>query len=152
MDTTSLKDKIITQSIDDTKWLVEAKQRQHDSDWLDISFQIALTILRYLRKNKISQKSIAEKMKCSPQYLSKILKGKENLTLETICKLQKILGISLITAQPLMLEVDTVFETVNTYYSFSAQKKVLVAEFEEIYLNDKEFIAENNSTPYSLAS
>ena len=35
-------------------------------------------------------------MGCSQQYVSLILKGKENLTLETISKMEKVLGTELI--------------------------------------------------------
>lgn len=35
-------------------------------------------------------------MNCSLEFIETILKGSENLTLETICKLEKVLGISLI--------------------------------------------------------
>jgi hypothetical protein len=35
-------------------------------------------------------------MGCSPQYVNKLLKGSENLTLETICKMEKVLQIKLI--------------------------------------------------------
>jgi transcriptional regulator with XRE-family HTH domain len=35
-------------------------------------------------------------MGCTQQYVSKILKGKENMSLETLSKLEDALGISLI--------------------------------------------------------
>lgn len=102
----SIKDKIIKQAVKDDEWLEKAKNRQSNESWLEISFSIALKVLRHLRKNKISQKSIAKQMGCSPQYLSKLLKGKENLTLETICKLQNILGIPLIQIAESVEHVD----------------------------------------------
>ncbi len=45
---------------------------------------------------RLTQKELAERMGCSQQYVSLILKGKENLTLETISKLEKVLGTELI--------------------------------------------------------
>ena len=80
----------------DTTWLEDAKWRQANADWLDLSAAIAIKILRYLREHKITQKELAERLGFSPQYVSKIVKGSENLTLETICKIQKALGITLI--------------------------------------------------------
>ena len=50
----------------------------------------------YLKTNNIKQKTLAEQLAFSPQYLSKVLKGKENLTLETIVKLQSETNIQLI--------------------------------------------------------
>lgn len=80
----------------DTTWLEDAKWRQANADWLDLSAAIAIKILRYLREHKITQKELADRLGFSPQYVSKIVKGSENLTLETICKIQKALGITLI--------------------------------------------------------
>jgi transcriptional regulator with XRE-family HTH domain len=52
--------------------------------------------LRALREKEMTQKTLAEKMGVSPQY--KILKGSENLSLETIATLGKILSIDLFAA------------------------------------------------------
>ena len=43
----------------------------------------------------LTQKELAERMGCSQQYVSLILKGKENLTLETIAKLETALDFEL---------------------------------------------------------
>jgi DNA-binding Xre family transcriptional regulator len=80
----------------DTTWLEDAKWRHANADWLDLSAAIAIKILRFLREHKITQKELADRLGFSPQHLSKIVKGSENLTLETICKIQKALGIPLI--------------------------------------------------------
>lgn len=42
------------------------------------------------------QKALAERMNCTQQYISKILKGKENMSLDTLSKLERALGITLI--------------------------------------------------------
>jgi transcriptional regulator with XRE-family HTH domain len=49
-----------------------------------------------LREKGMTQKDLAEKLNVSPQQVSKIVKGKENLTLETISKLEYVLGVELI--------------------------------------------------------
>lgn len=77
-------------------WLQKAKERKANQDWLDISFKIATKILRYLRESGMTQKDLAQKLDCSPQYLSKILKGKENFTIETISRIQNIIKVQLI--------------------------------------------------------
>ena len=48
-----------------------------------------------LENQGISQRELAERMGCSPQYISRILKGEENLSLETICKLEQALNVSI---------------------------------------------------------
>lgn len=80
-------------------WLDKAKYRQENQDWLDISFSIAIKILSVLRANKKksvfpkNQKELAEALDCTPQYVSKLLKGTEKLNIETISKIQKALNI-----------------------------------------------------------
>ena len=91
-----IKNKIIQSAPKNTEWFKEAKLRQENKVWLDMSGRIALKVLRYLRKEKITQKVLAEQLDWSPQYLNKVLKGSENLTLETICKLQRATGLVLI--------------------------------------------------------
>lgn len=50
-----------------------------------------------LDEKKMTQTDLAEKMGVSRQQISKIVKGHENLTFETIDKLEKALNIKLIT-------------------------------------------------------
>jgi len=76
-------------------WLEKANWRKENASWLDISFKIALKILRTLRERGMTQKDLAEKMGVSPQYINKILKGSENLSLETISAFGKVLSIDL---------------------------------------------------------
>jgi len=77
-------------------WLEKAKWRQENQAWLEKSALIAIKILRALSDQKCSQKELAEKMDVSAQYINKIVKGSENLSLETISKLEKALSITLI--------------------------------------------------------
>jgi ribosome-binding protein aMBF1 (putative translation factor) len=77
--------------LDKLKWEKENEQ------WLDRSFQIALKVVRAMRKQNLNQKDLAERMQVPPQYISKMLKGKENLSLQTISKLEDALEIKLIT-------------------------------------------------------
>jgi transcriptional regulator with XRE-family HTH domain len=93
----SLKEKLLKKAIPDTEWLAEAQWRQDNEAWLDISFKIAVKIASTLKQKNITQKELAEKMACSPHFVSTLLKGSENLTLETICKLEKALEIKLIS-------------------------------------------------------
>ena len=51
-----------------------------------------------LKESGLSQKELAERMHCSPQYISKLLKGSENLTLETISKLEECLDLDIVNS------------------------------------------------------
>ena len=79
-----------------TNWREKAQWRRGSRRWLRYSGFIALTVLHRLEEMGLSQKELAEKMDCSPQYISKLLKGSENLTLETIAKLEDCLQLDLI--------------------------------------------------------
>lgn len=77
-------------SIEQIKWRVTNKI------WLRESKQIAFKIMDKLDEINWTQKQLAEKLNVSPQQVSKIVKGNENLTLETITKIQDILEIPLL--------------------------------------------------------
>lgn len=83
-----------------SSWLDEAKERRQNEAWRQYSFQIASRILIEIRKQKVvngmTQKLLAEKMGVAPQYINKVLKGRENLTLETISKFEEVLNVPLI--------------------------------------------------------
>jgi len=89
-------EKLKSQSIKDSNWLESAKWRQQNEAWLDVSFAIALKILRTLREKNMKQKDLADLLGLSPQYINKIVKGSENLTIETISRIEQVLQIKLI--------------------------------------------------------
>lgn len=74
-----------------------ARTRSENREYLRMSQDIALCIHYYLRKSNMTQKELADKLGVSPVYVGRLLKGGENLTLETICKLQNVLGQDLIS-------------------------------------------------------
>lgn len=80
-----------------SNWLEQIEKYEIDNEWLDKSALIAIKILSTLKSKSISQKDLAESIGVSPQYINKVVKGSENLSLETICKIEKSLGINLIS-------------------------------------------------------
>ena len=84
------------QSATQSQWREQAQWHVDHWDWLQHSVQIALAARSRMNTLRLTQKDLAARMGCSQQYVSLILKGKENLTLETISKLEKVLGTELI--------------------------------------------------------
>ena len=86
----------------DNTWQDDVAYYEKNKEWLDRSAKIAIKILRTLRQNRIagiapnSQKDLADLMGSMPQRINKIVKGSENLTLETITQLETALNIRLI--------------------------------------------------------
>lgn len=72
--------------------------REENRTWLRESQSIAIKVLSALKSQGLTQKDLAERMHVSPQYINKLVKGKENLTIETISKLQSTLNISLLAS------------------------------------------------------
>jgi transcriptional regulator with XRE-family HTH domain len=105
----------------DSGWLAKAKWRQENEDWLDVSFSIAIKVASTLSTNKKngifpkSQVELAEAMECSAQYVNKLLKGQENLQIETICKIGRILGITLIEVPKVVITQKSAYQTINLW-------------------------------------
>lgn len=81
---------------DPSTWLEKAEWRRQNRGWLRKSANIALKVLGELRHRGMTQRELAEKMGMSAQQVNKIVKGQENLTLETIDKLERALNIQLL--------------------------------------------------------
>ena len=80
-----------------SEWEKQHKWREANEGWLRRSHAIAFEVLEALDEKKLTQKKLAAIMTVTPQYVNNIVKGRENLTLETIAKLEKALGIELMT-------------------------------------------------------
>jgi plasmid maintenance system antidote protein VapI len=59
--------------------------------------KVGLRVLQILRERSISQTELAERMGVSRQQVTKIVKGQENFTFETIDKLERALDVTLMT-------------------------------------------------------
>ena len=66
---------------------------QEEKSWLNHSQMIANAMSARMKELGMTQKMLAEKMNCTQQYISKILKGRENLSLEAINKIENALDI-----------------------------------------------------------
>lgn len=83
-----------------SKWREELEYMEANETWLRHSQSIAMQMLDKMDEIGITRKQLAEKMKCSPQYVGRVLKGRENLSLETLSKIENALGISIIKEEP----------------------------------------------------
>lgn len=70
-----------------------AQISQEEKSWLIYSQMIANIMSARMKELEMTQKMLAEKMNCSQQYVSKILKGRENLSLEALSKIENALNI-----------------------------------------------------------
>lgn len=77
-----------------SKFEEEARRRQENEIWLRMSRSVALTIVDYMQENHLSRAKMAKALDVSPQYLSRILSGTENLSIKSVAKIEVALGIS----------------------------------------------------------
>jgi transcriptional regulator with XRE-family HTH domain len=100
-----------------SNYLQNAKFRIENKKWLSYSSNIALRVLAALEESEeMTQKTLAEKVGVSPQYINKVLKGQENLSLQTIAKLSEALNIELITFPKFLFDqpINKVFKTISS--------------------------------------
>jgi plasmid maintenance system antidote protein VapI len=103
------KDKFIQLvSGEDNRTLADVKKRIKNRAMLRESHQTALKVLMKLDDFGWSQKDLAKAMEVTPQQITKIVSGKENLTIETQIKLQHILDIPVLASyyENKMTEMD----------------------------------------------
>ena len=77
----------------------KSNELKKNRNWLQMSRMVALALRYHLRKKGIKQNVFASMLNVSPAYVGKLLKGNENLTLETISRIQDLIEEELITIQ-----------------------------------------------------
>ena len=92
-----------------TGWRERAEWRRANRTWLRRSQEIAVRMLDKMEQMHLTQKSLAERMGCSQQYVSKVLKGQENLSLETITKIESALDIDILVrnCKPISYDLES---------------------------------------------
>jgi transcriptional regulator with XRE-family HTH domain len=84
------------QSPTPSKWRERAEWRREKKSWLRHSQKIAMVMLEKMETRGLTQRALAERMGCSQQYVSRILKGHENLSIETMCKIEEALDLAIL--------------------------------------------------------
>ena len=84
------------QSPSSSRWREDAQWRRDNDYWLRYSRYITLQVMRAMDEQSVTQVELAKRMGCTQQYVSNLLKGSSNMTLETIARLENALNINLI--------------------------------------------------------
>ena len=79
-----------------SQWRADAQWRRDNEFWLTYSRQITLQVLRGMDEQSVTQAELARRMGCSQQYVSNLLKGSSNMTLETIARLEAALNLDIL--------------------------------------------------------
>ena len=134
-----LKD--LSKNSPNSSWKERKEYSKKNRAWFKKSVDIALKVLDVLDARNMSQAELATKLKVSRQQVSKIVKGQENLTLETISKLEDVLGVTLMVVPenetdksftvPVAVEPEAILSENNQkmikpilYHSFEEKKQI----------------------------
>ncbi|MCU6770287.1 helix-turn-helix domain-containing protein [Bacteroides cellulolyticus] len=77
----------------------EIIQNKSEERWKNNSLAIATVMSSRMVELGLTQRTLAKKMNCTQQYVSKVLKGRENLSLETMCKIEDALDIKVLNTE-----------------------------------------------------
>lgn len=76
-----------------SRFMAEANWRKENASWLKWSRQLATTLMGYMQENGLKRTDLASRLGVSPQYVSKLLSGTENLSFKSIANIEDKLGI-----------------------------------------------------------
>lgn len=77
-----------------SRFIEEATWRKENANWLRWSRQLAVTLIGYMQDNGLKRADLATRLNVSPQYVSKLLSGTENLSFKSIANIEDKLGIT----------------------------------------------------------
>lgn len=101
------------------KELVKAA-RDRDTYWVEVAkHDFAFSIHRQLKRHGLTNAALAEKLGVSPPYVSKVLRGDENLTIESMVKIVRA------THGKLHLEVGDESDGLHWFNVISGRKNEL---------------------------
>lgn len=82
------------QSDTPSKFVEDANWRKENAGWLKWSRQLATALMGYMQNHGLKRADLATLLGVSPQYVSKLLSGTENLSIKSIANIEERLNIS----------------------------------------------------------
>lgn len=139
----SLVSKENTNTVDKNRERIKNRARLRESQY------IALKVLDKLDEKGWTQKKLAVAMNVSPQQISKIVSGKENLTLDTQIKIQTILDIPILASYYENI-FDEVYESIkfNSSLKYEAPSESLSLSNKNIDRKSKKLVFKTSKVDY----
>ena len=139
-----------------SNWIDKVRNRKN-RPWLrEYSSEIARRILVIIKNDKdLSQTKLADSLNIKPQQISKIVKGQENLTLETIYKLSQALNYNLISFPPYEYnnkkEVEITVSSINAKSNSVELKSIVLIPQQMIFANSTQmYVTFNGVASYHI--
>jgi len=113
-------------------WVQKVNYRKVNKKWLGYSRKIALRILAAIEDVPgMNQKKLSGLVGVSPQHVSKIIKGQENLTLQTIATFSEILNFELISFPSFKYN-----HSLNIMFAVSSNGAEMIIMYDSHFIND----------------
>lgn len=77
-----------------SQFVREAQWRKDNAGWLRWSRQVAAALMGYMQRNGLKRADLASRLGVTPQYVSRLLSGNENLSFKSIDNIENKLGIT----------------------------------------------------------
>lgn len=79
-----------------SSWINDANFRQENRHWLKHAECMAAKICIALRKHNVSKQQLAYKLLVDVETVNRIVKGRDNMTIQMISEIEQILKIKLL--------------------------------------------------------
>jgi len=73
---------------------------QANKSWLHYSQQVAMIMWDSMEKQNLTQMDLAQRLGYTEQRVIEILRGKENMTIDTLLRIESVLDISILKKFP----------------------------------------------------
>ena len=84
------------ESSEPSRWKESAQWRRDNAYWLKYANVITIRVHKAMDEQGVTQVQLAQRMGCTQQYVSNLLKGSSNMTLETIARLEEALDLDIL--------------------------------------------------------
>ena len=97
-------------------WREDAQWRRDNEFWLKYSRVITLRVLMSMEEQSVTQAELAKRLGCTQQYVSNLLKGSSNMTIETIARLENALHLDILQSALTNVDGYNMISTTRTRY------------------------------------
>lgn len=77
-----------------SQFVKDAQWRKENESWLKWSRQLAVSLIGYMHDHNMKRADLATALNVSPQYVSRLLSGTENLSFKSIANIEEKLGVN----------------------------------------------------------
>lgn len=107
--------KLVSQS--DKDWAEKFGKEISEDNQLELNTKVVLRIIDFMDERGLKQVDLAKLLGTSPQYVNKLLRGGENMTLETVEKYGRTLGVKLVDVDDVYISKEYECSLDNCEYS-----------------------------------